>query len=250
MLVKKIVPLLFILFFQLPIYATASDVIYVTLDSETPLLPLFLSQVEASNTKLSKEFLNTLRDVLFFDLNYNGATRVLSPKETARMSSLENQNSFDATCDFGKIKHDNVLYLIKLKVTGNELAARVISVNGEQSRLIDQITLTGDLAKDRIKIHQLQDTIHKLLFERAGIASSKILFTKKQQISNPDKKSGLRYISEVYEADYDGKNVRQITHEGTLCTNPVYIPAKPGLKVIHFAMSLIKSDSQKSISPH
>lgn len=209
------------------------DEIYVTLDTETPLLPTFLAKIETDECPFAKEYLRSLENVLRFDLQYNGATRVLSEQEVEKLSSLKQQNSFDTQPDFEKLKDDDVLYLVKLKIQNKDLIAKIISVNGQEARTIDQISLSGDLAKDRVKIHQLADAIHSLLFQAPGIASCKILFTNKKTVPAANGQS-RKIVAEVYESDYDGSNVRQITHENTFSANPIYIPAKKGSKSTAF----------------
>ena len=193
----------------------AHDEITVHLDTEVPLLPLFLSDVESSKSSFSKEHLASVKDVLAFDLYYNGSTKVLSSNESSKKPSLKKQNDFDAEYSFDALRKDEVLYLVKLKGEKKELKVQCISVNSQKARVIE-ITLTGDLVRDRRSVHALADTIHEALFQKPGIASSKILFTIKKETKK-------KLIAEVFESDYDGKNMRQLTHEEALCTHPLYI---------------------------
>lgn len=190
--------------------------IYVQLASEIELIPIFVSSVDSEESKLPQGYPEQIRQVLLFDLNHNGMTRVLEPKEVASFSSLANQNSqnsFAEQVDFSKLKKEGLLYLAKFKLKGNELIAKIISVNAQTQNTIDHIYLSGELAKDRVKIHQLSDSIHKLLFNKPGIATSRILYTVKKKGN-----------SEVFISDYDGYNSRQITNDNSLITHPIFIP--------------------------
>jgi TolB protein len=81
--------------------------------------------------------------------------------------------------------------------------------------------LKQDLDQDRRQIHQMADAIFKALFDSEGIASTRILYTKKTQ-------QGKTWISEVWESDYDGQNARQVTSDSGYAITPTYFPAKPG----------------------
>jgi TolB protein len=226
--------------------AVQENEILVHLDTEVPLLPLYLSTIETpQNGSLSKEHLSSIRDILSFDLNYNGSTKVLTPKEVQKLSSLSGQDSFDVSLDFDKIKRDGILYIIKLKTTDNSLSAKVISTNAQSAQTIDNIRLSGDLSKDRTTIHALSDAIHRALFEKQGIASCKLLFTIKKTVPSQSKGLEAKVVSEVFESDYDGKNARQLTHEGTLCANPSYIPTQQGQRPAAFCFVSYKIGQPK-----
>ena len=97
-----------------------------------------------------------------------------------------------------------------------------LAQNADSAKTIEGIPLSGDLTKDRKQIHQLADTIHKTLFGTPGIANTRILYTVKTQ------QQGSNYQSEVWEADYDGHNKRQITKDSGYIVTPLYVPPKPG----------------------
>lgn len=196
--------------------------IYVQLSSEVERIPLFVSTVENAESTLPTSYHEAIRQVFLFDMNHNGMTRTLTPKEVGNFPSLASQNQFGADLDFTKLKTDGILYLAKLKIKGNELITKVISVNAQTANTIDHIYLTGELNKDRQKVHQLADSIHKLLFAKPGIATSRILYTVKTKIDRP--KQEPKWISEVFISDYDGHNVRQLTSDGSFTANPQFIP--------------------------
>jgi len=214
-----------LLFCQIALFAQ-EEKIFVQLDTEIPMIPVYVTPIQSQESALTATFQEQARQVLLFDLNHNGHTRTLTANETSALLSLKDQASFDSELPFQKLKNDGLLYLIKLKMLGNELSCKVVSVNAQTGTTIDHIMLSGDLSKDRAKIHQLADAIHKLLFGKSGIATSRILYTVKHKIERP--KQEAKYISEVFMADYDGYNARQLTSEGTLITHPMFVPALGG----------------------
>lgn len=207
-------------------FAAQEEELFVQLDSEIEMIPIYVSPIQNQDGSLSSAYLESLRQVLTFDLNHNGVTRALTAKEALALSSLKDQDKFDGEVNFQKLKADGLLYLIKLKNANSELSCKAISVNSQTGTTIDHILLCGDLAKDRVKIHQLADAIHKLLFGKSGIASCHILYTVKKKVDRPSQEP--RWISEVFMADYDGHNAKQITTEGALVTHPTFIPGENG----------------------
>ena len=214
--------LLFSLLFATVLLQADEDEIFVQLSSEVELMPIFVSNIENEEVTLAAGYSDAIRQVLLFDINHNGMTRVLTPKEISGFSSLANQNQFAANPEFAKLKGDGLLYLAKLKIKGSELIAKIVSVNGQTATTIDHVFLSGDLNKDRAKVHQLADSIHKLLFGKPGVATCRILYTVKKKIEQP--KQEPKWLSEVYISDYDGQNARQLTHDNSLCANPLFVP--------------------------
>ena len=193
--------LLFCLLFQSVSYA-ADDELFVELSSEVQLMPVALSAVNAQESTLASGYGESLRQVLLFDIDHNGMTKV------------EKQN---ASLDFAKLKDEGILYFIQLTLKGKELITKVVSINTQTANTIDRVFLTGDLSVDRVIIHHLADSIHKVLFGKAGVASCRILFTIKKQINEV-------WRSEVFISDYDGHNVRQVTNDGSFAANPIFMP--------------------------
>jgi TolB protein len=227
---KALITTFFCLLFSLSAYA--EEELYVQLAGETPVIPLFVSPIENKQGKLPLATQNSLREVLLFDLNHNGMTRVLTAKEIASKPSLQGQEAFDAPLHFDKLKNESVLYLLKLRLEGSHLFATLYFVNGQKAQKIDGIELTNDAQKDRVKIHALSNVVHELLFGKKGIATSRILYTVKKKIDR--KPLSPIWVSEVFEADYDGQNARQVTFDHSLVANPQYIPSPDGSRSSSF----------------
>ncbi|TXI42373.1 MAG: Tol-Pal system protein TolB, partial [Nitrosomonas sp.] len=122
----------------------------------------------------------------------------------------------------------NIRYVIIPRVEANHLSIRLISLNNEVVKEISEVALSGDLNEDRRRLHHVADSIHFELFGVQGIASTRILYTKRIGNSKGD------MISEIWEADYDGGGARQITHDVGYAVTPTYVPPAPGMATRQF----------------
>lgn len=192
-----------------------STPIVVKLSSQSDRLPIHLSPFFSDKSEFDSSYIRQLEKVLHFDLEHNGITFVLTGKANG---SFENPLLAD---DWKEMK---AFYAIKSKVSGRNLSIRVFAKNSDTIKTIDDLVLSGNLSQDRKHMHLLADRIHKALFGIDGIASTKIIYTVKSAESNND----VKWRSEVWEADYDGENARQITNNSPYAITPVYVPPKPG----------------------
>jgi TolB protein len=194
-----------------------TDPIVVQLSGETALLPTYISLIKSGENSFSESYLRTLVQVLTFDMNHNGLTYV--EKTTPAKENLAHSLSQDLSfwVDHG------TYYVIQLSVRDKQLGVRLLLINSNEIARIDGLNLSGNLSQDRRIIHALSDKIFKTLFHAEGIASARILYTLKKQ--DPLSK---KWISEVFEADYDGGNPRQITHTQSYHVMPSYVPPSPG----------------------
>lgn len=193
--------------------------ILVRLATETQRLPVYLAKFVCDGSGFDGNYCEKLEKVLRFDLDHNGMTYVLAV--TSSNEKIANANAFDALLKAGDWKALNAFYVIKVRLQDKKLSARLLAQNAGSVRSIDNIVLSGDLSKDRQQIHQLADKMHKALFDADGIASTRFLYTIKKQ-------QGKNLSSEVWEADYDGENARQLTFDGGYIVTPVYVPPKSG----------------------
>jgi TolB protein len=201
-----------------------NDEIVVKLSTDSSLSPIYIAEFSTSNVPFDKHYLNQLRKVLEFDLNFNGRTQVVAQtnERQALVQKEMDKNSINAAA----WKNLNVLYVLKPHIEGKKLSIRMYSVNPPTFNESKDYVLHGSLDSDRQTIHKLSDRILHQLFHEEGIATTHILYTIKTKNSDPLSKS--KSIAEVWEADYDGANARQVTHEGRLCVTPSYLPPKSG----------------------
>lgn len=191
----------------------------VRLSTEIQRLPVYMAKMCSSPASPDQEYCQKLEKILRFDLDHNGMTFVLNA--TPSNDKLVNPDALDTPPKSSDWKTLNAFYVVKLRIQDNKLKARLYAANSNEVKSIDGMPISGDLAKDRQQIHLLADMLHKALFGTEGIASTRFLYTLKTQ-------KGKDFSSEVWEADYDGGNARQLTFDGGYIVAPVYVPPKPG----------------------
>ena len=172
----------------------SDEEIIVHLASQVSLTPLYLSPLQDKESGFDKSYLNSLEKVLRFDFDHNGKTEI----STAQKISY-------------KIETEIKQKMVTVKVNCGD------SVKG-----MEGIALTGNLSKDRQIMHRIHDTIFQTLFHAPGIAETRILYTVRTRKSdNP-----TEWTSDLWEADYDGGNAKQLTRDSCLCVTPTFVPAK------------------------
>lgn len=207
----------FVFFFCLPFTAKTTEddeKIVVKLATESKLMPLYLAPFYKENPAFDNSYLSQLEKVLQFDLNHNGMTFTVNSGNIPLESYATSGNS-------NQWKTLNVFYVLKVQIKDKQVSAKMLSVNGNNEKSVEGLILTGNLQQDRRLIHRLADIVHKALFGVDGIANTRFIYTIKTNKGNAP-------IAEIWEADYDGANPRQITRENSLCVTPAYIPPKPG----------------------
>ncbi len=198
------------------------DPFVVKLATESSLAPAYLLPFSSDQSDLREDYIHQLEQLLAFDLSHNGSTSLA--KRTLEADHLGQEGPFNQLGPVTQWKERHIFYVIKVQVQGRSLTALVLDVQGQSLKSVNSFPLTGDLGQDRTQIHRLADTIHKALFGIEGIASTHILYTVKTQPSS----DSSQWISEVWEADYDGANAHQITREKSYCVTPIYLPPKLG----------------------
>jgi TolB protein len=190
----------------------SEDAIFVQLETEISLFPLYMTKFSSEKSAFDSAYVDQLEDILRFDFSYNGTTHLL-PRSQEHDAALANIS-----------KNSKLLrahYVVLVKIDEKKLSARLYSLSNNTWKSIEDLDLTGTLSRDRKQIHLLADTIHKVLFQKEGVASTRILYSLKER---EDKK----FTSSIWEADYDGANRRKVTGEG-YCISPVYVPPKKGV---------------------
>lgn len=198
-----------------------SDPIIVKLSSTTQLMPLYLGNFDQGSSGLPEDYINRLQKVLEFDLGHNGMTYLVSrdsPKE--QMISMINGAQAPTQDQLRKLE---AFYVIKIEIRDQKLSAIILATNNQIFKKVEGIPLTGTPKEDRRQMHMLADQIFKTLFGSEGIATTRILYTVKNQ--DPQTK---KWMSDVWEADYDGSNARQVTRDIGYCVTPAYVPPKAG----------------------
>ena len=201
---------------------STQEPLVVKLETENTLSPLYLLPLTQDHSSFQESYLQQLESILAFDLDHNGTTFVA--KRTTANNQLGQSGSFNQFGAIGAWREKHIFYVIKGQIQDKKLNLLILNTQNQSVKSIDGIALTGDLSEDRKQIHRLADAIHKMLFKTDGIASTRILFTIKTATSSDSSK----WTSEVWESDYDGANLRQLTKDSSTCVTPIYLPPKAG----------------------
>jgi TolB protein len=117
------------------------------------------------------------------------------------------QNDLDLSGWFSLTPPERANYLISGSASGGTIQGQVTDQRGG---IVLQKTYSGG---PRSAAHQFADDIVETLTGRKGIASSRIAFASSR--------TGRK---EIYTADYDGANVRQLTRDGSISVAPAISP--------------------------
>jgi len=202
--------------------AAFEDDLVVGLETDSPLVPIYLTPLINERSSFAEEYLKQLEQVIAFDLSSNGSSYLV--KQTAENNALATRSArdqFDSLLDWQK---KNIFFVIKGWVENKAISFVLLDVQTKSLKKIETISLTGNLNEDRLHMHRISDLIHKAFFGTNGIASTKIIYS----IRTKQGQDSQKWISEIWEADYDGANARQLTQENSYCISPVYIPPKAG----------------------
>lgn len=193
--------------------------IRVHLATESTLTPVYLGKF-CGEPAFERTYVELLEKTLQYDMNYNSTTKVL-PFNEQKEKVLE-QSDHKAAFSPVHWKNFGVAYVVKIVLSGKNLSALVFATQSGSLKHFPDIPLVGEIAKDRQQIHRLADSIYKALFNKEGIASTRILYAMQVQEA---KSTSSNWTSEIWECDWDGNNPRQITHERSYCVTPIFIPA-------------------------
>jgi len=193
----KFVSLLF-----LPLLLISQD-LEVRLATKSTLKPIYLNDFGHAE----------LRKVLEYDLNTNGFCTVIPKRDDLeKLIYLPDPRAhFDLAC----WKREKIPFCIAARTCKNGLDVMVFNVENGTSKKYPVIPL------ERKAIHKLADTIQKDLFGKEGIASQRLIFTKR---THNGTENGHEWLSEVWVADSDGANAKQVTFEKSYCLSPYFLP--------------------------
>lgn len=198
-------------------YADPEGTLIVKLPTDNQLLNVYVPPLINQGATLSPRYQKELHQIMEFDLGHNGMTRSVTPSSQSRINSSTANLSYE---QINLLKQEGIHHIVHATLSNKRLEASITSVNSALQQSISPVELTGDIDKDRNEIHKISDAIHEALFGSPGIASTRFLYTVKNRQSS----DSSHWTSEVWEADYDGQNARQITRESALCITPTYVP--------------------------
>lgn len=227
---------MFKLFFSLLFFSSALFAIdlEIAIPTSAKMLPLEFSPIENQQKTLSDEYLGQVLRVLQFDFHHNGFTYLIDFATKKRMHmDLKTQKIVSA-------KKIQAFITIIPKVQNRTLYIQFKKAKAPKKQTI-KLELTGVLAQDRKNIHKAHDKIVKTLFNVDGIASSKIIFTKKIE----NKTHSLGYQSEIWMADWDGGNAKRLTKPEQFHLTPKFVPTSSGQDPEYFLSSNYQTGQPK-----
>ncbi len=195
----------------------AEDEIRVELATRTPLTPVYLCGFSEGGSALSPGYAEQLKKVLQFDLRTCGFVSIAPTDDEVEkaLSSADPKTAFSSPLNAG------APYVIKAVVEQKQINLYVFTVKNGNLKQFPAIALSGDLNQDRRQIHKLSDGIVSSLFNSKGVAGTRVLYSVQL---NPLDSSPGKWRSEIWECDYDGASVRQVTQEENFSITPVMIP--------------------------
>jgi TolB protein len=196
--------------------------IRVQLPTTPALTPIYLGKFQTEDAFLNADYVDQLYEILQFDFNHDAAT-IVAPASAEKELLLKNKD-FKAAFNPLAWKNFGIKHVMKGVISEKNLSLMVFSTETGSLKHFNDIPLSGELGIDRRHIHKIADGIHKALFEKEGVANTRILYSAHVRSSRSDSKEG--WGSEIWECDWDGANARQITKEGSYCVTPVFIPSR------------------------
>ena len=209
--------------FLLSIFASLNaleeaEEITVYLPTSNSFTPVYLSDVQSSSSTFDSLYCNQLKDIFSYDFRYDGMSAILmKTEEKEKLLREENkQIAFNPLTwkSFGA-KH-----VILVKIQEQFLHISLLSVPNQTLKHLPPFKLSGSLASDRRVVHRVTDILHKLMYDTPGVAHSRFLYCL-QAPRGKEKK----WVSEIWECDWDGANARQVTHEQSYCVTPAFLPS-------------------------
>ncbi|MGR3911988.1 MAG: Tol-Pal system protein TolB [Candidatus Rhabdochlamydia sp.] len=186
--------------------------IRVCLSKSNSLDPLYLGKITCSDGSFSDSYLTQLRSVLRFDMHHNGEAEVIPYHPDKEKALATAADSFHAA----KWRAWGITYAVQAEVKEQSLFLSCYSSHNSSLKKFTPVKLSGVLSQDRKLLHRLSDHLFKALWDKPGIASSKILYAMKVQKQQ-------KVISEIWCCDFDGGNAVQLTHENNYCITPVFL---------------------------
>lgn len=203
--------------------ANESDEYTVDLSGSTSLHPtVLMPPILSNNPQCTPEYGSTIFSIFSFDMKMNGMMAVLDEKEVAKVKKIlaSNPDSFPLQ----DMKAFPLSYLLSSTIDTNGFSVKVTSIADGVTKSYSPIALSNNIATDRRRIHQLSDFIFKDLFGLNGIASTRILYSKRLPVVVKKGSALPPVLSEIYICDYDGGNSQQLSSMKSVAVTPQWIP--------------------------
>ena len=180
----------------------------------------YIAPPSLSESLFSSPYVRDLHQLFLFDFSHSGWTKLFVP---APEREEEWASTFSAEQWLDLAWHDwKVDYLVIPQIRGQVLSLLSLDVAQRKTQEVHSVALSGQIDQDAALLHQMTDTLIEQ-WGGIGIATTSILYVNRTLNQGERKNS-----SEIWEIDYDGRNPRQLTYEGSLSVNPHYFPPQSG----------------------
>lgn len=206
--------------------ALAEAKVYIDIDSPAGRkLPVAIQEFnintsQAKNLDMSAFAKKDIMATLASDLKFTDLFDVIEKEAYIEDPSTSDLKAKNIKFSDWRVIGAEILIKGSIKVIGDTLAVEMRLYDTVKERLITGTRYIGKTNNPRIIAHRFADDIIKELTGTRGIFSTRLLF-----LSN---NSGNK---EIYMSDYDGNNLRQITHNGSINLSPQWSP--DGKKILY-----------------
>lgn len=182
-------------------FAFGATDVYLKLNAFGPQLNVVLCPPLASPE--DNQFARQVYSILYYDLNFSRLFNL-----------IESTITYRGLLDVVNWQNKNFDVLLVPEVAQNTVGATIIDIGSQQiiAEINQPLFRPGNWRRN---IHQLSNALIKKLTGADGIATSQIVFTNDSTGSK-----------EIYLVDYDGKNLRRLTNNGSINILPRYWPKK------------------------
>ncbi|MEE8573895.1 MAG: Tol-Pal system beta propeller repeat protein TolB [Thermodesulfobacteriota bacterium] len=196
--------------------------VYIDIDSPAgrriPIaIPEFtINSVQGSSSRAAKRAKLDIMDALSGDLDFSGHFDVI--EKTAYIEKSEPAGG----TNFSNWRLISAELLIKgsISVVGEDLTVEIRLFDVVKEKQLTGTRFMGKIQNPRIIAHRFADEIIKELTGALGIFSTRIMFIANRSDGK-----------EIFMSDYDGRNLKQITHNGSINLSPQWSP--DGRKVLY-----------------
>jgi len=190
-----------VVFFFFVFFSRGEGETVVPLPTQESFSLVHVSSVVSTTSSFSPSYLEKVRAVLVDDINCNGSCTIV--QEVAQSD-----------------------FVIKIQLLKQKIQVSVIAKREGFTRSLPYEKLSGAYYSDRSVMHRISDKLTKIMTGKEGIANSRILYAMQRTDASKGTVKTSAWKSEIWEADYDGYNPKQITHENSYCITPIFFPIK------------------------
>jgi TolB protein len=164
----------------------------------------------------------TIAQVLWEDLNFEREFALI-PRDTYASVPVATSYETIAFDRWRELNADGILIgTVQKTESGVRVEARLFNVRSRQSAFAREYS--GSVANKRLYAHTIADEVHKQQRALRGVARTKLTFNSDRSGERITGSIESRSVKEVFVADYDGDNQRQVTTNRSLNINSVWSP--------------------------